>query len=303
MATTRTIDELINAKDEVLAKLNNEVKAYNDGLLEDKPVSEMTNIRENIDELSKEHASACKKIAYAYAQSAPEGSMIYACREFFYPCKKVAEEHPDPDSKDFHLEIKDAPRKFDLGDLHKASDDGIGSDKMWIHALSKLNLLLTADVAKGLGASDGDLKEINNSFRMAQIAHDYDLGKNPASNKNILETLRKIVTMMIGEELGHKAILIDVRYLKEVFARPGKKPLEIKTATDRQMRVYLMSICHRIITQASKYSVAYDKKKDDETKPADTTQAKPAKTTQAKPAKAAKADKAKPAKPAETTQE
>lgn len=284
MATTRTLSELVNARDESLAKLDAVVKTYNDGLLEDKPVSEMTAIRENIDELSKEYASACKKVAYAIAQSAPEGPMIYACKEYFYPCKKVTEEHPDPDSKDFHLEIKDAPRKFDLGDLHKASD-GIGNDKMWIHALSKLNLLLTADVAKGLGATKNDLEEINDSFRMTQIARDYDLGKNPASNKALLEVLRKITTMMLGEELGHMAILIDVRYLKEVFARPGKKPLEIKTATDRQMRVYMMSVCHRIILQASKYSITYDKKKDDTTTtPAPTTAEAPAESPAEAPA-------------------
>ena len=62
-------------------------------------------------------------------------------------------------------------------------DGGIGADKEWAYKVEKLNFLLTAQKAKDLGI---DPKEVNDSFAMADISKQIDMGKNPTSKTNLL---------------------------------------------------------------------------------------------------------------------
>lgn len=248
-----TFAEIIADKQEFIkdteTKLDAKVKSYNEAKADEKTTAkELQAIKDDIDKLSKDHASASRGLAYAKFQSSEEGPMIAACRAGSYPAIKVKEEKIDKDSSETILVVEETVRKVDLGDLHKHCE-GIGHDTKWIYALEKLNLMMTASRATELGATPRRLKEINDSYAMSKIAEGYDLGKNPCSKTQMLATLTNIVTMMLGEELGKKVLKFDLRYLEYVYTKADSKSLlKVKCATHKQMRVYLLSICHRIVT-------------------------------------------------------
>ena len=59
------------------------------------------------------------------------------------------------------------------------------------------------------------------------------------------------------KEYGKMVITADVNYLKTVFARADSKSLlKVKCANHKQMRVYMLSICHRVIV-GGKYDVDF----------------------------------------------
>lgn len=251
-----TIEKKAAELAEIRAKLDAKVSEYNEAKLDNKPVKEVHDLSVEIDELAKAHAATAKALAYAKFGVDENGPMFAACRDGFYPAIKVSEEKIE-DTNDTRLEVQETTRKVDLGDLHKAATNGIGKDTKWIHAVEKLNHLMTARRAIDLGADSKRIKEINDSYRMSQIARDFDLGKNPCSNTKLLDTIRSIVTMMLGEEYGKMVITADVNYLKTVFARADSKSLlKVKCANHKQMRVYMLSICHRVIV-GGKYDVDF----------------------------------------------
>lgn len=254
------IEQKTEDRNKVRTQIDDKVREYNaKKAIETTTAKELQAIMDDIEKLSKEHAGLSKSLAYAKFKEDPEGPMIAACRAGGYPAIKVVDEKID-DSSETRLKVEDTDRKVDLGDLHKALD-GIGSDKKWIYALEKLNLMMTADRAKELGASTRRLQEINDSFRMSQLAKDYDLGKNPCSNTKLIDTIKGITIQMLGEELGKKAIKADMMYLKYVFSRADSKNLlKVKCATNKQMRVYMLAICHRIVTGGA-YDVDFQVKK------------------------------------------
>ena len=243
------IEERIEYLQNVRAQLVEKVKSYNEAKgKDDTTAKDLQAIADEIEKLTKDHVAGSKSLAYERFSMAEEGVMIAACKAGGYDAIRVKEEKIDNETNETRLVIEDTFRKVDLGDLHKHFD-GIGADRMWIHALEKLNLMMTAARATELGASARRLKEINDSYYMSSFAKDYDLGKNPCSNTKIMETLTKIVTMMLGEELGKKVVKPDLRYLQYVYTRADSKSLlKVKCATHKQMRVYLLSICHRIVT-------------------------------------------------------
>ncbi len=246
--------------DKAVAGLRAKVTHYNDQKAQNKPIKEMASIMEDVEKLAKEAAGAAKGLAYAKLQGDPDGIMIAACRVGEYDAVKVKEDKVDPDSSETILKVEDTTRKFDLGDVHKRFN-GIGADHKWIHAVEKLNCEMTAARAKELGCSDDRLTKIRDSFRMGQIARELSLGKNPVSNTNIMKTITSIVTMMLGEEYGKKALKHDLRYLQFVFTKADSKNLlKVKCANNKQMRTYMLSICHRIVTNGT-YDVDYQVQK------------------------------------------
>lgn len=230
------------------SQLDAKVQEYNQGKLDNLPVNEIDEIKEKIDELQKDHSTTARLLAYDKFKADPEGAMIAACRAATYDAVKVVEVAIDG-TKEKRLEVQETQRKVDLGDLHKKLD-GIGVDKKWLYATQKLNMMLTVRCAKDFGHSTRRIREINDSFRIEKLAQEYDLGKDPCTDTKILNTLRGIIAMMIGEKYdGRQAMKWDVVFLNKAWGRQdGKDITKIKAATNRQMYCYMMTICHRIIT-------------------------------------------------------
>lgn len=151
--------------------------------------------------------------------------------------------------------IVDKERPIDLFKLDKYCG-GIGADKNWLHIAQKMNLLLTAQKATDLGL---DPKAVHDSYAMSEIAREFDMGKNPTSKTNLLRTLQKVITAMLGE--GYKATSHDVNFLLSVYSKKNRKALTVTCANHRYFRNYMAEICHRIVTGKA-YELDYKTKKD-----------------------------------------
>ena len=102
-------------------------------------------------------------------------------------------------------------------------------------------------------------KEIDSSYAMSEIARAIDMGKTPTSNTNLLKTLQRIVTAMIGPE--YKATSHDVNFLMSVYSRKSRKALTVACANHKYLRQYMMEVCNHIVTKTP-YSVDYRKQKN-----------------------------------------
>lgn len=145
-------------------------------------------------------------------------------------------------------------RPIDLLKLHSFCG-GIGADKNWMHVVQKMNFLLTAQKAKDLGV---DPKSVNDSYSMSEIARQFDMGKNPTSNTNMLKTLQMVITAMLGD--GYKATSHDVNFLTSIYSKKNRKALTVSCANHSNFRNYIAEICHRIVT-GGRYDVDYKKKR------------------------------------------
>ena len=154
--------------------------------------------------------------------------------------------------------IVDKEKAIDLKKLHGKVEGGIGHDKNWIFMVEQFNTCMTAQRAADLGYSPEQLKEINDSYAMSNLARKMKLGENPCSNTQLLKTLQGIVTAMLGEE--YKATSHDVVFLKSVYAKKGRAALAVSCANHNNFRKYIAEVCHRIVCNKM-YTVEYKKAK------------------------------------------
>lgn len=150
--------------------------------------------------------------------------------------------------------IEDTEKPIDPLKLHKYCK-GIGKDAQWAQKIEKFNFLMTAKTAEDLGI---DPTEIHNSYAMSDVAKNIKLGKNPTSNTQMIKTLSGIVAAMIGDE--YKPVSHDVSYLKKIYCKKNRKALKVTCANHKFMRLYIMEICHRIVTNG-RYDIDYKKAK------------------------------------------
>lgn len=157
--------------------------------------------------------------------------------------------------------IVDAEQEIDLYKLHDFIKGGIGYEKDWFLKVEKLNLLATLCLASDLGYTAEQIKELDCSYAMRDLAREKELkgtlltkeGKVAAvSKREWLRALTDVVQSMIGE--NYQPINHDVTYLLNCLTSKGKKPLTVNAANHRQLRTILLNICHRVAT-GKHYSV------------------------------------------------
>ena len=156
----------------------------------------------------------------------------------------------DKESKITKRIVEEKPTTVDLDAMHKYSlevlkKDGIGKNKNWRNLLQKINFCLTLRVAKAIGVKDEVYKDLEGYYTINAIAKDIDLGKNPLSNTQVLKTLQRAVTDMIGEE--YKATSHDVAYMQECISKRAGSSV-IKAATHKEFYKILLDVCHHIVT-------------------------------------------------------
>lgn len=224
---------------------------YNQAVQEGK-VDEYVKLNDDMTEKVNEYTSLAKSNCLDECKAA-EDPMLEAVKRLTYKtirCKDVKE----GEDKIPVRSIEDTEKPIDPLKLHKHCK-GIGKDEHWAQKIEKFNFLMTAKTATDLGI---DPKDIHNSFAMSDIAKGISLGKNPTSNTQMLKTLAAIVAAMIGEE--YKPVSHDVAYLKKIYCKKNKKALTVTCANHKFMRLYIMEICHRIVTNG-RYDVDYKKAK------------------------------------------
>ena len=247
-----TKEERIAKMAELRAKVEADVASYNEAMQEEK-YDEATKLDEAISENVGEYTANARKLCFNECAESEDGPMMAAVKRRTYDSIAVKDTKKE-DEKIPVRTVEDVKKPIDLIKLDKHCN-GIGVDKSWYHMAQKFNFLLTAQKAKDLGV---DPRAINDSYEMSEIAKAYDLGKNPASNTNLLKTLQALVSAMLGEE--YRALSHDVNYLTSVYSKKGRKALSVSCANHRYFVGYIADICHRIVT-GKKYDVEFRAKK------------------------------------------
>ena len=205
------------------------------------------------EDATKAESSATEKICFEDCKNT-ENPMLTAVQTLSYVTIGVKDEQKGDDKVPVRS-IVDKERQIDLLKLHKYCGS-IGADENWMHIAQKMNFLLTAQKAVDLGL---DIKAVNDSYAMSEIARQFDMGKNPTSKTNLLKTLQTVISAMLGE--GYKATSHDVNFLMSVYSKKNRKALVVSCANHRNFRNYLAEVCHRIVTGKS-YELDYKMKKD-----------------------------------------
>lgn len=234
------------------------VKDYNTAILEER-FADARKLDSDIAAKVSEYTATSRLVCFEDCK-ATENPMLTAVLALTFPTIAAKDEKVDETGDTVVRYIVDAEKPIDLLKLHKHCGS-IGADKQWVYMAEKMNFSLTARRANELGV---DPKKINDSYAMSAIAKEYDLGKNPASNTNLLKTLQTVVTAMLGKDKDgkeYKATSHDVNYLLAVYSKKGKKALSVSCANHNYFRNYLATICHRIVTGKT-YDVEFKAQKN-----------------------------------------
>ncbi len=207
-------------------------------------------IREVIAELVSSYTSIAQDDCFK-ALRATDDPMIEAIKQLTFSTIRVKEGKTDDEHKVPISSIEDTEKPIDLIKLNKFVEGGIGKDKGWYFIIEQFNYLLTAQKAIDLGIKPDT---VHSSYAMKEISRSIDLGKTPTSKTNLLKTLQRVITAMIGEE--YKATSHDVNFLMSVYSKKGKKALAVACANHRFFTGYIAEICHKIVLD-KEYSVEF----------------------------------------------
>lgn len=246
-----TKEERIKKMAEVLGEIESLVAKANDLEIkisggESVDISAKSKVENDIGEKKAEYNNHARALCYEECLETGN-AMLAAVTRRQYKVVNIKDEQEEgcPLEHKVDWKVKD----IDLLDLNKTVEGGIGNEKNWPHYCQKMNFLLTVDRAKGLGVATNQLKTINDSYTMSKIAQDFDMGKNPVSNTQLLKTMQTIITAMLGDEYKPKSH--DVVYLKSVYAKKGRKALAVQCSDHRRFVGYMADVCHRIVTNGT----------------------------------------------------
>ena len=249
-----TKEALIAENAELRIQIEADVIAYNSAITEG-DAEQTSRLDKSISDAVTTFNSNAQSIKFAdYKET--DDPMMAAVNDPFYTVLRIKDTH-DPDDKLAPpvREVSEAERIINLLKLDK-SCHGIGHDANWKHIAQKLNFALTAQKCKDLNV---DPKSVNDSYAMTAIAREYDLGKNPASNTNLLKSLNAVIQAMIGAEF--KATSHDVNYLKTIYAKKSNRAaLTVSCANHQKFVSYMLEIAHRIVKDKG-YAVEFKAKK------------------------------------------
>lgn len=239
-------------------------KEYNEELLNENPsVAKLAKMDEDFKSLEADYIDVKQRLVFMDAQLADRPMRAAILKHTFPIRKHKVSFEGEKDSKIKICKIEDVTRPIDLLAFDTYMKGTASANKDWPHMVTKLTMLLTADVAQRLGL---DPKAVNDSFAMSDIARKIELGETPTSNTAMLKTVQSIVDAILYEENPetkknvYRASSHDVAYLREIFSKKGKKELSVACAKPAFMRAIMADICHRIVADKV-YIVEYKQKK------------------------------------------
>lgn len=243
------------------AKSTAEAKAmeWNSAVLDNKPVDEVNTLETAVDDAVKEYVKFARIVAFDEIL-ASEDPMVEACRRLDFDAIKY-NINEDNDTKIKTMVVESCTKQIELKKLSEyavKSGKTFGHDAQWYLAIEKFNFLMTLDRATQLGVSPERIKEVNDSYAMADMARQFDEGKNIISNTQELKSLAGVIELMLGD--GYKPVSHDLRYLHMIYTKKGKGALKVSCANHRFMTRYIQEICHRIITGKT-YDIEFKAKK------------------------------------------
>lgn len=229
-------------------------KSYNELFAQkkfDEAVAVGKKIKENVDEYTALVRKMCFDSCYA-----TDDPMMEAIKRISFVTIAVKDERTgEGDETTRGIVDKNIP--INLRDLHKHKADGIGKDSNWIYMAEKLNMLMTVRTGKELHIPDEEIKKINDSYAMAEVARKIEMGETPTSNTQLLKAAQTLVNAMIGEEF--KVTSKDVAWLLATFTKKSNKtPLTVICANHKAFVQNVAEMCHAIVLKKA-YGVDYKK--------------------------------------------
>lgn len=292
---------------ESLASLGEKLEAlkekYNENLNAEHPSLEVQlKLDDQFREVEADYLHVQKMLIFKDCEKSDKPMRSAILKHNFMTKRHKIELEGEKDNKIRVCRIVDAPRSLDLleFDTYMAGNDHRASaNKDWANMIAKLAYLMTVDTAKSLGVNP---KSIYDCYAIEEIARKIELGETPTSNTQMLKTLQSIIDAIIYEENpetnanSYKASSHDVKYLKALFTKKGKKELSVACAKPAYMRYIVTDICYGHVADKL-YSVEFIQKKKKDTNPAD-------KSEETKPAPKRKSDiDNKAGKPAKKSEE
>lgn len=252
---------------ELFADAEGLVQKYND-LLQNGKIADANKVDTELADKIGEYTATVRSMAFDKCLES-ENPMLAAVKMLSFKSIAVKDEVPEGATLPVR-KLVDVDRRIDLLKLDKYATSkkgkGIGADSKWVHIVQKFNFCMTAQKCKDLGI---DPKQVNDSYSMSEIARQFDMGKNPTSNTQLLKTMRTVVAAMLGEEFAKGVNSHDVNFLTSIYAKKTRKALTVSCANHKNFCGYIAEVCHRIATGAT-YGCEYKVKRDKAT-PLDAT--------------------------------
>lgn len=166
--------------------------------------------------------------------------------------------------------IVDKEREIDLLDLCKYSIQSKNAkqlDTKWEYPVMSLNQMFCLRSAQALGFTPDEVKRIETTYFMSQLAERVKVGETPVSNTQLCKALQKVIDGILFLDDGkgkntYKANSRDIEYILMCYTKQGKKALSVQVAKHDFMRRLVTKIIYRIVTNG-KYSLDYKKIKED----------------------------------------
>lgn len=263
----KTREEMTKELIELKAKAESLTREYNEAYQTEK-LADSRKIAAQIDEVVGEYGKIAREIVFNDCRLSAN-PMLTAVTMLSYVTIAAKDEYEGEDKAKIPVrKIIERAKPIDLRALHsfcaKGKDcDGIGADTKWIYKCEYLNKKLTYRRAEELGVSHAKLKEIDDSYAMAAISREVDMGKNPVSNTQLLKSLQSLVTDMLGTDAEGKEYKVtshDVNFLVSIYSRKSRTALTVSCANHKNFTSYIAEICHRIVTNKL-YDVEFKKEK------------------------------------------
>jgi hypothetical protein len=129
-----------------------------------------------------------------------------------------------------------------------------GMDMAWYYEMQSLNKRLTLKVAKSLGLTAAQLKTIDDSYDMNDLARAIDLGKTPDSNTQVVKHIQRVFDLLSPD--SGKVNNHDLAFIMHCYGKKGKAALKVMCAKHSALQGILLDVFHRVVTNGV-YDVDY----------------------------------------------
>lgn len=272
--TTPNATDYSAEKARLMEEITQKVASYNEAM----QLGEFRTMKRLDDELRtaiKDYTSFAEKECFDALLEA-KNPMVAAAVILAFPTVKIKDDK-DADTGEVTRIITDVQKSIDPLRLHKRAKDGIGAVRNWSHMVELFNYALTARQSEQLGIPAAGIRDC---YAMSKIARELECfkltgeGIDPTSDDALREDLQTLVDAMLGEgfELEkkiikdangeEKEIYPDVNYLVTIYSKKGRGALEVACANHKYLRLYILGICHKLVT-GDGYTVTYKKEKQE----------------------------------------
>lgn len=214
-------------------------------------------------EAMRESEAAIEKAEQDFAEAA-ECFTFAICKADEHPLRKAAEVHSYRVLKHKALREDKMLTGFEKTEREKPIDLERLAKKcalptLWTHDVERLNQVLTLRVAKEMGLSAQELKDISKSYYMSKASDEIAAGATPTSNTQLVKMLQSICDKILGENVV-RVNNHDIAYIEAAHTKKGRAKIGINTAQHNFMRRLILDVLHRCVTGAV-YEVEYKKHK------------------------------------------